>query len=443
MREAWVISDLHLGDGKRPGLEDFGDDERLSKWLGDRGGPDNGVVINGDFVDFLQINVDVTPKGLPQDRLWDEATSIEKLNRSFLGHPKVFDALKSFVASGAELRFTIGNHDLDFGWPGVQEAMRKRLADKNDRIQFALQHMLFDRVHVEHGHRFTGENCPRDFTKFWHTFSQPDQPDVAVLECTWGSRFVLDALNPLEIEHPYIDNVKPTWKLAYHMLREGGWFQEGRAHALVQLIRFFRRAGIPLRDIVNAALSEEDEVDAANLENVFGEDEAAWRDLVRQIRAEEPLELIAAVNALSDEERTDLDAPRQIEIGEPEELDKAAADTIKHGERRPEAAAAQDLGLFRENREVRGAKDCLGEDGITHVVLGHTHEIVDGGVDKALFNPGSWIERLNIGSPMVTAKKGNLRDVLADAGLFSTDPRAVHVTLMDGKATVTLETVSV
>ena len=42
---------------------------------------------------------------------------------------------------------------------------------------------------------------------------------------------------------------------------------------------------------------------------------------------------------------------------------------------------------------------------------------------------------------MVTAKKGNLQEVLKDAGLFSTDPRAVHVKFIDGKATVALEKV--
>jgi UDP-2,3-diacylglucosamine pyrophosphatase LpxH len=287
--EAWIISDLHLGAGDWPGLEDFRDDGLLVEWLGRDEKRDGTVVVNGDFIDFLQIPSERPDPGLSQWVLWDEATSVDKLHRCFEAHAAVFDALRDFNLGGGTLLFTIGNHDLDLGWSKVKDELRVRVGDTNGAIPIELEHTVFERVHVEHGHRFTGENRPKVFDQFIHRIERDGQEPLEVLECVWGSRFVLDALNPLEIEHPFIDNVKPTWKLAVHMLRDSEWLAGRRARTLLDMIRFFRRTGIPWRDIAGALLEEEDaSLAPETLERAFAEEEDEWRALVRELRSQVP-----------------------------------------------------------------------------------------------------------------------------------------------------------
>jgi UDP-2,3-diacylglucosamine pyrophosphatase LpxH len=431
VREAWVISDLHLGQGAGSALEHFRDDDLFGAWLAARTRPEAVLVINGDFIDFLRIDHEPAPAPpVPPSLLWDEATSVDKLHLALEGHATVFDALRTFFEAGAELLFTIGNHDLDLWWPSVQSELRQRLGDKGGAIQFGLAHLLFDRVHVEHGHRFTGENRPKDFERFVRT-QRRNGRDVEFLECVWGSRFVLDALNPLQSTYPYLDKVKPTWKLALHMLADSQWLRDGRSRTLVDLMRFFRRTGVPMSDVVDALLDEPDEWDLFNVDRVFGEDEVEWRRVVREIRDNEPEALAAALEAMPVDERTGPLTGPSIELGEPVELDAQASDDLLHGGRDPDAAAESELGLVRKSREVRGALDCLGISDMTHVVLGHTHDVIDGGLGGRLFNPGSWIEHLNTRDPAVKAKKEDLRSLVSNPAFYATDPRAVHV-LFDG-----------
>jgi UDP-2,3-diacylglucosamine pyrophosphatase LpxH len=433
MKEAWIISDLHLGDGKNPGLEDFRDDDLLVSWLGAKGGSDCTLVINGDFIDFLQIELDPPPELFPAWALWDEATSVRKLQQCFAAHDTVFAALRNFVATGSTLLFTIGNHDLDLSWEAVQEAIRLRLGDASTSVKFALQHILFDRVHVEHGHRFTGENRPERFEDFIRPLDPDDSSSVKVLECVWGSRFVLEALNPLESDHPYIDNVKPTWKLAWHMLGDGDWLKHGRAKTLLELIRFFRRTGVPIRDMANNLLDIDAAVTTTNLENMFLPEEDKWRALVRQVRAEDADgQLGDALALLPDDGSDSLAFDRLIALGEPVELDRGAADDLVHGDVNPAAGAHADLGIFRESREIRGAQECLKGKGIVKVVFGHTHEIIDGW-KNTLWNPGSWIEHLDTRTEPIRAKAAAMtyKQIVDTPDLFTTDPRAVHI-VFDG-----------
>src|SRR5581483_7406613 len=67
-------------------------------------------------------------------------------------------------------------------------------------------------------------------------------------------------------------------------------------------------------------------------------------------------------------------------------------------------AAQATLGLFREDRELRATRARLTEPGITHVVFNHTHVIVDGALEGHLYNPGTWLPRLDLSSPPVREK---------------------------------------
>jgi UDP-2,3-diacylglucosamine pyrophosphatase LpxH len=431
-QDAWVISDLHIGEGDGDPLDDFKGDDVLAEFIRSIGGEHHTLVINGDFIDFLKIAaydlVNVSDlSGLPDIYLWDETTSVAKLAKAAAGHAVVFGALTDFVAGGGALRFTIGNHDLDLGWAAVQSELRALVGDRDNRVAFDLEHTLFERVHIEHGHRFTGENCPRDFRNYISIWEPAGRPPVKVLECVWGSRFVLDELNPIERTHPFVGNVKPTWKVAYHMLVRGDWLTGRRATTLLKLVRFLRRAGVPWRDIAAATLDADDlTVDGVTLEQAFTD--AEWRALVREIRITDRDELIAAIAALPPEDKAAAAAPVAIEFGGDVSL----------------APSAATLGLLRDSREERAAKECLGHDGITHVVFGHTHAIVDGTnstYHETWLNPGSWIPHLDTANPVVKAKGGLTKELVSDERLYRTERRTVHLVFDGSQVDASLEPV--
>src|SRR5215470_3941529 len=114
-----VISDLHLGEDLKPAtksgylphvpmlereLESFLDHYRKSR----RDGRPWELIINGDMVDFL--SVCLFPDGVavtdsPDDHVWGLGTGADN-----------------------KLGIVVGNHDVEFHWPVVQETFKKGLA---------------------------------------------------------------------------------------------------------------------------------------------------------------------------------------------------------------------------------------------------------------------------------------------------------------------------
>jgi hypothetical protein len=86
-------------------------------------------------------------------------------------------------------------------------------------------------------------------------------------------------------------------------------------------------------------------------------------------------------------------------------------------------------GLFRDS-ERRAALQRLAQNGITHVVFGHTHALVDGDLDGAFFNHGTWLPFLDLKAAYVKAKiakDGLTLEMLKDDKLYATDRRAVQI----------------
>ena len=414
VKHAWVVSDLHLGAGHGDILEDFHDDDLFADWVGElAGGRDRStLVLNGDIVDFLQIEV---PPGdpLPDDYLWDEATSVAKLRSCAEGHPAVFEALHGFVVAGGSLLVTVGNHDLDLAWPRVQAELHDLVGAADGAIGFGLQHRLFDTVHVEHGHRFTPENRPRDFDTFVHDWAANGSAPRQLLECPWGSRFVLDEINPLERDVPYLDNVKPILKVAYHLLM-GDALAGRRFRTILKLLGFLKRHGLPPKDVADMAIAARDPLDGQAVHDAFGDDEHEWRSLVGQLRADAPDEVDEALARLGPDDHA------LLRDGKPVSLDEPL------------------LGIFRSSREERAARHCLDDGDAQYVVFGHTHDVVDGELGGRWFNPGSWIPHLDADAPDVANSGRPLLELAADPDAFVADRRAVHLTSTGDRVGLTL-----
>jgi len=401
----YVISDLHIGGGEADkALEDFFQDEKLVQFVDSVRGPHATMFINGDFIDFAQIPPYDVPA--PCHLLWPESVSLQKLERAYQAHRPCFEALQRFAASG-ELVILIGNHDLDLGWPGVQQRMATLLG--NGRVRFELRSAVYHGVHIEHGHEFTPENGLEHPEVWKHTWTEPGKPPVEYLERVWGTDFMLHFYNDLERRYPFADNAKPMVTVAFHGLRQR-WIG-GRE--IVRLVLFLKRRGIPWSGLSSALLSDDDKVNSV----IDGIDDRDWQTMLEDRRRSDSAfaaEIQAAVNELSPAEQAIL-ASKPAVLGAAGELPGAPGAT---------------LGLFRDGREHRAARERLAQPGITHVVFGHTHEVVNGDLDGALYNPGSWIPSIDLSSETVKAKmaaNGLTLDLLNDQTCWVTDRRAVEI----------------
>jgi UDP-2,3-diacylglucosamine pyrophosphatase LpxH len=258
-----VVSDLHLSEGRDASSkkfsknEDFFFDEEFARFLahyqdiGRWNGKKWHLIINGDFIDFLQvIKVDdassvqapgsVLPKlGLP----CGEQETVLKLGKVAKGHWLFFEALAGFVAAGNLLTIIKGNHDVEFHYPkvrtsfvdGLRAAFRTRLTgdpdwgkDKDvgnlsaDTVRFS-DWFYFEPnlLWVEHGNRYQGFNS----FKYWLSpllpkidgLPQERQDDI---DLPFGSLFVRYLFNNVERVEPFADNIKPASKFVWWLIRK-------------------------------------------------------------------------------------------------------------------------------------------------------------------------------------------------------------------------------
>ena len=417
-QRGFVIGDLHLGAGAGDPLEDFFDDDALARFSERIASPETTLFLNGDVIDFAQIPPFDVPR--PAHLLWDEATSVRKLETALAAHPDAFAGLRSFVDAGARLHVLAGNHDLDLAWPRVQQRLRAALGEPPaEQFTVTVGATCFAGVHIEHGYQFSAENCPRDPERFVHEWPEGG---TRYLERVWGTDFMLQFYNQIEREHPFADHIKPTISVVWHGIRNG-WIG-GRE--LVRVLLFLKRRGVPWKGILDAVLDDPGPADPAVVVGSFTEPE--WRRAIAdRARADHAfvVELRTALGELDDHERSVVLTPEPVQLADPR--------LTGPGEDPPTT-----LGLFRDGRERRAARDRLSRDGVTAVVFGHTHGIVSGDLDGCLFNPGSWLPCLDLEAPAVRERidrDGLTLDALKDRTLYAVDRRAVRIDERPGERT--------
>ncbi|MFH1683177.1 MAG: metallophosphoesterase [Candidatus Woesearchaeota archaeon] len=186
-----VISDLHLSEGWSPETkrlsrnEDFFFDLNFQRFLqrlarkAEKGRFFYRLIINGDFVDFLQFTS--TPDGETiegesitkrENKLGLGTSTIKtlwKLNILMNGHWIFFNALKEFISRGNEVIIIPGNHDIEWMITEVQIRFKEKLstdipedrkADFLKRIRF-IHWFYYDpnlSVYVEHVSQYDNLN---------------------------------------------------------------------------------------------------------------------------------------------------------------------------------------------------------------------------------------------------------------------------------------------
>jgi UDP-2,3-diacylglucosamine pyrophosphatase LpxH len=210
-QELYVVSDLHLG-GQGGERQIFNQgaafagliDELLHRHLVES----QGLVINGDLVDFL---------AEPDARYFDPAGALGKLDR-IIHDPSfvpVWDALRSFLKpDNRHLIITLGNHDLElaFGW--VQDHLRSELTrdcpTARDRVQLVFQKWGYNcrvgnaSVRCAHGNEVDSWNVT-DYAALERVTSGASRdwtPNA-------GTQLVIDVMNGIKRDYPFVDLLKP------------------------------------------------------------------------------------------------------------------------------------------------------------------------------------------------------------------------------------------
>ncbi len=207
-----VVSDLHFGtgliasDGSVNSFEEFYFDDKFIEFLeyhstGNYKDIEVELILNGDILNFLQI--DYKGHFIP---VITEKVSVDKVNRIYEGHKRVFEALKKFASfEKRTITYIVGNHDQGMMWPGVQRRLDEIL---DTEINYCQLVYYFDGVHIEHGHMHEAANRmnPKKF------FLRKGLPEP-ILNLPFGSHFFVDFVLKLKQKYPHIDKVRPFSKM--------------------------------------------------------------------------------------------------------------------------------------------------------------------------------------------------------------------------------------
>lgn len=155
--------------------------------------------------------------------------SVLKLDVAVNGHPEFFDALSEWLESGNRLIIVKGNHDLEWFWQDVRNYLRLDLAQRVARKSsgdvkgilldtvlpnvFFIDHaMIIDGdFYVEHGHPYDA---------LTRVVGKARVNEDKELNIPFGSFFNRYLLNYVELNYPFLDNIRPTPNILPLMLRK-------------------------------------------------------------------------------------------------------------------------------------------------------------------------------------------------------------------------------
>ncbi|HSB09919.1 MAG TPA: hypothetical protein VLM38_10575 [Blastocatellia bacterium] len=155
--------------------------------------------------------------------------SVLKLDVAVKGHQEFFDGLAEWLGSGNRMIIVKGNHDLEWLWLDVRNYLRLDLAQRVARksggdlkdvlLKTVLPNLIFidhamiidEDFYIEHGHPYDA---------LTRVIGKARVGGGEELNIPFGSFFNRYLLNYIELDHPFLDNIRPTPNILPLMLRQ-------------------------------------------------------------------------------------------------------------------------------------------------------------------------------------------------------------------------------
>ena len=235
-RQLYVVSDIHIG-GVYPDPEKDSDGQRgfriathiprfteFLRALSEKPVTNCEVelVVNGDFIDFLA-EVDDSP-GQWVSFTHNVEMAEKKLREIVRRDQPVFDALSEFLNRGHRLTILLGNHDIELALPKVRQCFAGLLSIKEShKFQFIFDGEAYvaGDVLIEHGNRYDKFNVvDHDGLRRVRSLQSRNQniPAKYAFQSPPGSDIVATIMNPIKVEYPFIDLLKPETEAAIPVL---------------------------------------------------------------------------------------------------------------------------------------------------------------------------------------------------------------------------------
>lgn len=199
-----VISDLHLGEGRRNWdgsinvLEDFTVDSKFVEFIDffSKAYDELELILNGNFLEMMRCRAVVDSPDIIY-----ETYALDIVRLAISGHPQVFEALRRFMENpGHRLVYVMGNADCGVLWTKVQDELRAAISP---RMEFRSHHYRDGGVYVEHGHAYD----PFLSIDSERAFAEKDS--LSVLQLPWGAFFSAHFIQPLRALRPQFYRVRP------------------------------------------------------------------------------------------------------------------------------------------------------------------------------------------------------------------------------------------
>jgi UDP-2,3-diacylglucosamine pyrophosphatase LpxH len=462
-RQVYVVSDIHIGGDYPPDDDPEDRGFRISthipcfteflRAMAARpvGTTGTELVINGDFLDFL-----AEKDG--EGNNWEPFTAdpdraVQKLEDIIARDQPVFDALASFVQQGHRLTILLGNHDIELALPKVRQRF-KELLGVGDSHPFSFiydgEAYVIGDVLIEHGNRYDKFNVVNhDLLRRVRSLQsrQQDVPPEHAFVSPPGSNIVASVMNPIKVDYPFIDLLKPETEAAIPVLlalEPGVRSKMGKIASIALQAQKHKMVAPAMPGFggdINASdtaqdfggdISASDDWISPSLEAAPSASPDPLREVLHQCLGEEADEFLSGLDSST--------LPAALSIGE----DISAGDTIERGwglmrlmlsnsdsdvERRlPSLLAA--LRILRQdesfNRSIETSSEYLdaarelAAGGFRCVVFGHTHlpKYVPLDNNACYINTGTWADFMKFPEEILTGSKEQaipkLREFLTD-----------------------------
>lgn len=222
--ELYALSDIHMGGTRNASknFQIFNRGERLEGFIRQiaqvRPSERVALVLNGDIIDSL------AEDGVPGYVALDGRTALQMMDHIYAdpSFAPVWAALADFVqTSDRHLVFVVGNHDIELSLPIVEDSIRRRLADGKGeiqaRIRFATHGSGFAcqvgsaNVFCTHGNEVDLMNWVdyNALAQLANAINAGRAVDGARWKPNAGTRLVVDAMNSIKEQLPFVDLLKP------------------------------------------------------------------------------------------------------------------------------------------------------------------------------------------------------------------------------------------